>query len=102
MKKNLIKNILYVTTPLVLSCIVSWLVNINLSILIIIFYGISLLFLIPPEVYLGSTMDYNIKAINPTYRPKKKFEDSPITNISSIVIVLFCLVLAVFVCYFLD
>lgn len=44
MKKYLIKNIFYITIPLVLSYITSFLVNIDLPILIIIFYGILLFF----------------------------------------------------------
>ena len=39
MKKYLIKNIFYITIPLVLSYITSFLVNIDLPILIIIFFN---------------------------------------------------------------
>ena len=101
MKKYLIKNIFYITIPLVLSYITSFLVNIDLPILIIIFYGILLFFLIPSEVYLGSTMDYNAKVVNPTYRPENKsFEDSPKSKILSILIVLLCLILTISIWYF--
>jgi hypothetical protein len=101
MTKYLIKNIFYITIPLVLSYITSFLVNIDLPILIIIFYGILLFFLIPSEVYLGSTMDYNAKVVNPTYRPENKsFEDSPKSKILSILIVLLCLILTISIWYF--
>lgn len=100
MKKYLIKNIFYVTIPLILSYITSFLVNIDLPILIIIFYGILLFFLIPSEVYLGSTMDYNAKVVNPTYRPEKKsFEDSSKRKILSILIVLLCLIITILIWY---
>ncbi|EEU18288.1 conserved hypothetical protein (plasmid) [Enterococcus faecalis ATCC 4200] len=94
------KYILYYYS-LVLSYITSFLVNIDLPILIIIFYGILLFFLIPSEVYLGSTMDYNAKVVNPTYRPENKsFEDSPKSKILSILIVLLCLILTISIWYF--
>lgn len=98
MKKNLIINIFYIIIPLILSYITYRLVAIDLSVLIIVFYGVLLLFLISPEVYLGSMVDYNAKVINPTYRPeKKKFENSYRDSIFSIVIVLICLVVSILV-----
>lgn len=98
MKKNLIINIFYIIMPLILSYITYRLVVIDLSVLIIVFYGVLLLFLISPEVYLGSMVDYNAKVINPTYRPeKKKFENSSRNSVLSIVIVLICLVVSILV-----
>ncbi|HCT9166126.1 TPA: hypothetical protein OUB70_001690 [Enterococcus faecalis] len=103
MKRNLIINIFYIIIPLILSYITYRLVAIDLSVLIIVFYGVLLLFLISPEVYLGSMVDYNAKVINPTYRPEnKKIEDSSKKNILPIVIVLSCLVLSILICYFIN
>ncbi|MDD0851432.1 hypothetical protein PTB14_13600 [Enterococcus faecalis] len=103
MKNNLIINILYITIPLILSYVIYRLVAINLSILLIIFYGVLLIFLISPEVNLGSMVDYNAKVINPTYRPKRNtFEDSSKDNILSIVVVLCCLVISILVSYFFN
>lgn len=103
MEKFLIKNIFYVTIPLLLSYVTSFFINIDLPILVIIFYGILLFFLIPSEVYLGSTMDYNAKVVNPTYRPeKKKFEDSSKSKVLSILIVLLCLILTISIWYFFN
>lgn len=102
MKKNLIINILYIIMPLVLSYITYRLIAIDLSVLIIVFYGILLFFIISPEVYLGSMVDYNTKVINPTYRPEKKFENSSRNNVLSIAIVLFCLVVAILVSYLIK
>lgn len=103
MKKNLIINILYIIIPLVLSYITYRLIAIDLSVLIIVFYGVLLFFIISPEIHLGSMVDYNAKVINPTYRPeKKKFEDSSRNNVLSIAIVLFCLVVAILVSYLIK
>lgn len=100
MKKYLIKNIFYVTIPLVLSYITSFLVNIDLPILIIIFYGILLFFLIPSEIYSGSTVAYNVKVGNPTYKSEKKsFEDSSKSKILSILIVLLYLIITILIWY---
>lgn len=101
MKKILIINICYIIIPLILSYTIYSLIGIDLFLLIIVFYGILLLFLLSPEIYLESMVDYNAKVINPTYRPeKKKFEYSSSKNsILSIVIVFFCLIVSILVSY---
>ena len=61
MKKYLIKNIFYITIPLVLSYITSFLVNIDLPILIIIFYGILLFFLITKSTRNPSSTQIDLR-----------------------------------------
>ncbi|WP_221676458.1 hypothetical protein [Enterococcus gilvus] len=93
MKKVLIRNLVYITSPPLLALVASRVINVSILILTIIFYGGLLLFLLPSDVLFGNTLDYHTKAANPTYRPERKeFEPCLKSDLFSIIIVLICLV----------
>lgn len=93
MRKFIWRCIAYISIPIILSLITTKIISIELPILIIIYYGVLLFFLIPSDVYFGSTLDYNTKAINHTYRSENnKFKEDSKDNLYYVLIVVLCLI----------
>lgn len=75
MKKNLKKQLLicllYIIIPLALGALASIWIKLSIFTITAIIYGIMLIFMIPSDVFFSSTLDYNIKSVNPSYQHGK-------------------------------
>ncbi|ALS37524.1 c-di-AMP phosphodiesterase-like protein [Enterococcus rotai] len=71
LKKQLLICLLYILIPLALGSLASIWINRSILVITAIIYGIMLVFMIPSDVFFGSTLDYNIKSVNPSYKHEK-------------------------------
>ncbi|MGX7272941.1 hypothetical protein [Enterococcus haemoperoxidus] len=69
--KQLLTCLLYILIPLLLGSLASIWINLSLFSITAILYGIMLVFMIPSDVFFSSTLDYNIKSVNPSYKHEK-------------------------------
>lgn len=103
MNKFMLTNILYIVVPASVGFLASFFIKIPAPILIVILYGILLFFLLPSEIYLGSSVDYQTRVSNPTYRPEKKqFQQTETKKTLQILLVVLCMVLTLLIWYFLT
>lgn len=70
-KKQLFICLLYLLIPLMLGAVASIWINLSLFTITAILYGIMLIFMVPSDVFFSSTLDYNIKSVNPSYKHEK-------------------------------
>jgi len=70
-KKQLFICLLYLLIPLMLGAVASIWINLSLFAITAILYGIMLIFMVPSDVFFSSTLDYNIKSVNPSYQHEK-------------------------------
>lgn len=71
LKKQLLICLLYIIIPLALGALVSIWIKLSIFTITAIIYGIMLIFMIPSDVFFSSTLDYNIKSVNPNYQHEK-------------------------------
>ncbi|MEI5991583.1 hypothetical protein [Enterococcus crotali] len=70
-KKQLLICSLYILIPLILGAIASIWIKQSIFVITAIIYGIMLVFMIPSDVFFGSTLDYTVKSVNPSYKNEK-------------------------------
>lgn len=70
-KKEILICLLYILIPLALGAIASIWINLSILTITAVIYGIMLVFMIPSDVFFSSTIDYNIKSVNPSYKHEK-------------------------------
>ncbi|MEI5995112.1 hypothetical protein [Candidatus Enterococcus mansonii] len=68
LRKPLLICLLYILIPLILGSIAGIWIKLSIFVLTAIIYGIMLVFMIPSDVFFSSTLDYNIKSVNPSYK----------------------------------
>lgn len=75
MKKNSTKKfsslILLITSPILISFFLKLFLNFSFLASLTVCYGALLFFLIPSDVFSRSSLDYTIKAVNPTYKQEQ-------------------------------
>lgn len=71
LKKELFSCLLYLLIPLILGAVASIWIKVSILTIVAILYGIMLVFMIPSDVFFSSTLDYNIKSVNPSYKHEK-------------------------------
>ncbi|WP_086313776.1 hypothetical protein A5821_001313 [Enterococcus sp. 7F3_DIV0205] len=71
LKNQLLICFLCIVIPLILGAIASIWIKLSIFAIIAIIYGIMLVFMIPSDVFFSSTLDYNIKSVNPSYKDEK-------------------------------
>ncbi|WP_207696707.1 hypothetical protein DOK67_0001987 [Enterococcus sp. DIV0212c] len=76
MKKKIVINqllicSLYILIPLALGSIASIWIKLSIFTITAIIYGTMLVFMIPSDIFFSSTLDYNIKSVNPSYKHEK-------------------------------
>lgn len=67
-KRKIYTLLLLVLIPLVISIFLRLFLNVSFLTSLTVCYGVLLFFLIPSDVFSRSSLDYNIKSINPTYK----------------------------------
>ena len=79
-RQTLYQSALYVAIPLIVSLLIGYLAKCSLLIPASIIYGVLLVFMIPSDSFLSSSVDYQTKSMNPSFRPpplKRRFESAP-------------------------
>lgn len=71
LKNQLLIYFLCIAIPLILGAIASIWIKLSIFAITAIIYGIMLVFMIPSDVFFSSTLDYNIKSVNPSYKDEK-------------------------------
>ncbi|MHC5226838.1 hypothetical protein ACYSNW_01020 [Enterococcus sp. LJL99] len=92
-KRQLLINLSYLGIPLLSGCLLSLWLKWSISSCTAVFYGILLVFMIPSDVFLGSSLDYKTKSINPSFKPNKL----NINGISKEQLITFILIVLAFV-----
>lgn len=99
--KIILKNLLYVIIPLAISFITSYILKCTFLIPAAVIYGIMIVFMIPSDSFFSSSVDYQTKTLNPTFRPSKlemRLESAESTI--NFIIILMSLVICLILLYF--
>ena len=99
--KLILKSLLYILIPLVISLVASYILKCTFLIPAAVIYGIMIVFMIPSDSFFSSSVDYQTKTLNPTFRPSKlemKLESAE--NTINFIIILLALVICLILLYF--
>jgi hypothetical protein len=97
-KKILLKSLLYILIPLGISLAASYILKCTMLIPAAVIFGIMIIFMIPTDSFFSSSVDYQTKTLNPTFRPSKL--DKKLESAESIINFIFVL-LALIICLIL-
>lgn len=99
--KRILKNLLYVLIPLVISFVASYILKCTFLIPAAVIYGIMIIFMIPSDSFFSSSVDYQTKTLSHTFRPSKlemKLESAESTI--NFIIILLALIVCLSLLYF--
>ena len=99
--KIILKNLLHVLVPLVISLVTSYILKCTFLIPATVIYGIMIVFMIPSDSFFSSSIDYQTKTLNPTFRPPKlKIRLESAESTINFIIILMALVICLILLYF--
>jgi hypothetical protein len=94
--KKIFTHSLYIIIPLTISFIISSIIKCQFLIPATLIYGIMIVFMIPSDSFFSSSVDYNTKTVNPTY---KKIIINRIEDKINFILVLLALIFCLFILY---
>lgn len=67
-RKRVLFSFLLIAVPVLFGFIISFFMKVHALYIIGGVYAVMLLFMLPSDVFSRSSLDYNIKSVNPTYK----------------------------------